>query len=345
MKGYDVMKAIIFNPEQVKPEIVENYEKPVAGHNEVVIRIHAAALNHRDLNITNPNNKQSFIYGSDGAGVIEEVGEGVTGWTKGQAVMINPQISCMQCKYCLMGEHSLCDTGRVLGGVAWNGTFAEFVKVPVRNLVKMPEHLTFTEAAAIPLALGTAWRALITKASLKPSDTVLIQGIGGGVALFCLQIARHLGARVIVTSGTNEKLQKAAELGAYAGINYREENVVQRVKELTNGEGANVVVASNGVAVQEGILAASKKGRIVQFAYIGSPIPNFHADVLMGKQLSLHGTAMHSYPEFEEAIRFFAETKQKPVISEVLPFEEAQTAFSMLKNSTQFGKVVLSLGV
>lgn len=338
------MKAIIFNPEEVKPEFVQNYEKPVAGHNEAVVRIQAAALNHRDLNITNPINKQPFIYGSDGAGVIEEVGEGVTGWTTGQAVIINSQISCMQCKYCLMGEHSLCENGRVLGGLTWNGTFAEFVKVPVRNLVKKPEHLTFVEAAALPLALGTAWRALITQASLKPSDTVLIQGIGGGVALFCLQIASYLGAKVIVTSGSNEKLQKAAELGAYAGINYREENVVERVMELTNGEGANVVVASNGEAIQEGMMAASKKGRIVQYAYIGKPVPSFNIDLLMGKQLALYGSAMHTYPEFEDAIHFFTSTKQKPIISEVLPLEEFQTAFTILKNSSQFGKVVLSLG-
>jgi zinc-binding alcohol dehydrogenase/oxidoreductase len=342
-KGYAFMKAVVFNPERVKPELVKNHEIPVAGHHEVVIRLYAAALNHRDLHITNPRNMQPFVYGSDGAGVIEEVGEGVTGWTKGQAVIINPQISCMQCKYCLMGEHSLCDTGRVLGGVAWNGTFAEFVKVPSRNVVKMPDHLTFVEAAALPLALGTAWRALISQAALKPSDTVLIQGIGGGVALFCLQIASYLGAKVIVTSGSTEKLQKAAELGAYAGINYKEENVVDRVMELTNGEGAHVVVASNGVAVQEGIMAASKKGRVVQYAYIGNPLPHFNVDVLMGKQVSLYGTAMHTYPEFEEAIRFYTETKQKPIISEVLPLEEAETAFAMLKNTSQFGKVVLSL--
>ncbi|MGE5705065.1 MAG: alcohol dehydrogenase catalytic domain-containing protein [Clostridia bacterium] len=338
-----MMKAVVFDPQSVAPQIVHDLLKPQPGPGELVIRLHAAALNHRDLHITNPRNTQSFIYGSDGAGEVEGIGEGVLGWQTGDPVIINPQISCLSCQYCLKGEHALCESGRVLGGTSWNGTFAHYVKIPARNAVKKPPHLTFAQAAALPLAFGTAWRALITQAALKPGETVLIQGIGGGVALFCLQIAVQIGARVIVTSGSTEKLAEAFRMGAFAGIHYRDEDVAQRVLALTSGKGADVVISSSGEAFSACIAAAGKQARLVHYAYMGNTLPAFDLDMLMSKQLSLYGSAMHTYPEFAEAMAFVESTRLVPVISHTFRLEEAKAAFQLLRDSGQFGKILLTI--
>jgi zinc-binding alcohol dehydrogenase/oxidoreductase len=336
------MKAIVFDPQTVSPVLGEwQIEQP--GPDEVVVRLKAAALNHRDIHITHPAGKTPFVYGSDGAGVIEAVGEHVQEWHKDDEVIINAQISCGQCQYCLTGDHALCEKGQILGGKSLPGTLAEFVKVPARNLTRKPQHLTFHEAAALPLAGGTAWRSLITKAQLQSGETVLIQGIGGGVALHCLQIAVGIGARVIVTSGSNDKLRKAVDLGAVAGINYKEEDVIEAVKQFTGNKGADVVISSNGTSLSLAIAAAAKGGRVIQFAYTGQSIPAFDVDMLMFKQLSLIGTGMNSDSEFVDAIRFFNEHKIVPIVSEIIPLEQVQQGFERMKNSSQFGKIVLSI--
>ncbi|MGO0063444.1 alcohol dehydrogenase catalytic domain-containing protein [Brevibacillus fluminis] len=337
------MKAVAFDVNQVAPALFHEWEKPQPDAGEVLIRLHAAALNHRDINITNPKNKVSFVYGSDGAGVVEKIGEGVTGWSPGDEVILNAMVACLTCPACLAGEHSLCENESLLGGRIWGGTFAEYIKVPARNVVPKPDHLTMTQAAALPMAFGTAWRALITQARLTPGDTVLIQGIGGGVALACLQIAVGMGARVIVTSGSADKLQKAINMGAYAGIHYKEEDVAARTKELTGGKGADVIVASTGDVLSNSIQAAAKKGRIVQFSYIGKPVESFDVDQLMFRQLALIGSAMHTHGEFEAVLRFVHEKKIVPIVSEIRPLEEFADAFASMRQASQFGKIVLTM--
>lgn len=243
------MKAVVFNEKAIAPTLVQDWKKPEANKGEVVVLLKAAALNHRDLNITNPNNKSPVIFGSDGAGLVEQIGEGVNGFQIGDEVILNSMVTCMECPACRSGDHANCVDSRLISGPTWGGTLAEYIKVPARNVVKKPGHLTMEQAAALPMAMGTAWRALMTQGKLKPGNTVLIQGIGGGVALACLQIAVKMGARVIVTSGSMEKLTKALELGAAAGIHYKEENIVERVKQLTNGAGVDIAVASTGDVV------------------------------------------------------------------------------------------------
>jgi zinc-binding alcohol dehydrogenase/oxidoreductase len=271
------------------------------------------------------------------------MGEGVIGWNKGDQVIIDPMVVCMECPECLCGHDELCRNQRIVGGRAWGGTLAEYIKVPVRNIVKKPVHLSMEQAAGLPIALGTAWRSLITKAGLKQGETILIQGIGGGVANFCLQIAVTIGAKVIVTSSSNDKIQRALSMGAAAGINYREEDVPSSVRTLTEGRGADVVVSSTGDAVSTAVQAAASQGRIVNFAYIGRPLPSFDADMLMSKHLTLMGTAMYNHREFEEAIQFVNETHFIPVISEVYPIDKYEIAFESMKSSTQFGKIVLQI--
>jgi len=337
------MKAVIFNPHTVAPEVVADWPIPQPDEGEVVVRLHAASLNHRDLNLTNPRIQKSFVYGSDGAGVIEQIGSGVTNWQTGEEVIINSLLACGSCSYCLKGEHSMCETGSVLGGPAYDGTFAEYVKVPARNLVRKPAHLRFAEAAALPMAFGTAWRALITRARLLPGETLLIHGIGGGLALYSLQLAVSLGAKVIVTSGSDEKITKALQMGAYAGIHYRNEDVAARVRELTDGAGVDVVMASHGETVPISLEAAKPQGRIIHTPFTGKALASFPIDEIMFKELSLIGSQMHTHPEFMDAMRFVEMVKLMPVISHEIPLAQAVEAFNLMHESAQFGKIILTL--
>lgn len=337
------MRAVVFNPQEVAP-VFSEWTSPVAGHGEVVIRVRAAALNHRDLNITRRGNNHPFVYGSDVAGVIEAIGTGVIDLQVGDEVIVNTFITCGRCKYCVSGQEARCEQDYLLGGPMWPGSFAERVRVPAVNVVKKPQHLSFVEAAALPMAFGTAWHAVVSKARLQAGETILIQGIGGGVALAAMQIALALGARVIVTSSSDEKLRKAIQLGATAGIHYRREDVAARVKELTNGEGAHVSLSSSGhESVGIAIEAGATGGRIAQYAYLGSNLPSFDVDTVMYKQLSLFGSTLSINPEFEQAINLVNEHHIVPVVSTVLPFENALDAFQHMRDGVQFGKIVIEM--
>lgn len=319
---------------------------PVPGPGEAVVRLHAAALNHRDLFLVRGIRKNGWAHftpGSDGAGTVAAVGAGVTGWRPGDPVVINAALFCGQCPLCLQGEQSLCDQFQILGGPG-DGTFAEYVRVPARNLAPKPAHLDFLRAAALPLALGTAWRALVTRAALRPGETVLIHGIGGGVALYCLQIAVAMGARVLVTSGTPAKLARAAALGAAAGIPYRSEDVAQRVRELTAGQGADVVVDSGGQETLPISLAAVRKGgRIVHFGATTGAEVHLGSRDLFWRQVSLIGSTMNTPAEFAAALAFVTNTRLVPQVSAVYPLAEAEAAFREMEQAAQFGKLVLRI--
>jgi zinc-binding alcohol dehydrogenase/oxidoreductase len=336
------MKAIVFNPESVAPEIKE-WVNPNPGPNEVVVQVYAAALNHRDLNITKPGVDVEFVYGSDASGKIVQIGENVRDWNIGDEVIVNSYISCLECENCLNGNHTYCAHGRVLGGVAWAGSFAEYVKVPATSILKKPKHLNFQESAAIPLSFGTAWRAMTTRANIKPGESVFIQGIGGGVSLYCMQIAIAMGCKVVVSSSSDEKLTKAKEMGAWEGINYKKEDVLERVNKLTDGHGFDVIVSSFGGSVPLSVEAAKVGGRIVQFAYLGKQLSTFDVDRIMGKQLSLLGTGDHTYHEFQQALNFIENTKLSPVVSDVYPFERFAEAFELMEKGSQFGKIIISI--
>lgn len=337
---------VLMKPGYENPLVLMNREIPVPGPGEAVVRLHAAALNHRDIFLIRGLRTfggTAYTPGSDGAGVIHAIGDGVAGWNRGDAVVINAALACGQCSYCLSGEHSLCDRFEILGGPG-DGTLAQYVRVPARNLAAKPVHLDFTQAAALPLALGTAWRALITRAALRPGETVLIHGIGGGVALYCLQIAATMGARVLVTSGSAEKLARAHTMGAAAGINYRGENVAARVRELTAGRGADVVVESGGAATLPISLAAVRKGgRIVQFGATTGPEATINSRDLYWNQVSLIGSTMNTHTEFAAAIGFVAATGLVPTVSAVVPLAETEAALRQMEGAAQFGKLVLRI--
>lgn len=327
--------------------VVEEVDAPKAGPGQAVLEVRAAALNHLDIWIRKgrPGAQLSFphVLGSDAAGVVAEVGEGVKNVAPGDEVLLNPGLSCGHCPWCLRGEQSECPQFSIVGVSGW-GTFAERVVVPAANLQKKPAHLNWEEAAALPLAYLTAWRMLHHRARLVPGETVLIHGIGGGVAIAALQFAKLCGARAIVTSSSSDKLQRARELGADFGINYREEKAVaQRVLELTGGIGADVVVDAVGAATfQINLEAARKGGRITHCGVTTGAAAEANLSLIYWKQLSILGSTMGSQGNFHQMVREVEATGLRPVVDKVFPLAKAQAAQGRMEEAEQFGKIVLS---
>src|SRR3982751_2433346 len=230
-------------------EVQELPEPTIQESGEAVVRVQTIALNRLDLFVMAglPGVQYSFphIVGSDGAGTVQQVGAQVTSIRPGDRVMFNPTLSCDSCASCLAGEHSLCDNLRVLGEHR-SGSAAEYVVLPAANLALVPVEMSWPEGAAFSLATLTAWRMLTTRARAQPGETVLIWGIGGGVALAALQVALLLGARTIVTSGSDRKLEVARQLGAEALLNYNHVDVADQVRRLTGGRGTDVVIDNVG---------------------------------------------------------------------------------------------------
>jgi NADPH:quinone reductase-like Zn-dependent oxidoreductase len=318
---------------------------PVPGAGQVRVRVKAGALNHLDIFVRNgiPGIPVPLphVMGSDGAGVVDSVGPGVTRVKPGDEVVLNPGINCGDCEFCLKGEHSLCVTFRLLGEhVA--GTFAEFVVAPAVNACPRPAALSWEEAAAFPLTFLTAWRMLVTKARVKPGESLLIIGIGGGVAVAALQIARLLGLSVYVTSGSGEKLARAAALGAEAGIDHAKSDFAREIRRITGKRGVDVVLDSVGKATwRQSIAAAARGGRLLTCGATTGPDPETDLGRIFWNQLTVHGSTMGTHAEFAEMLRIFRDGKVKPVVDAVFPLSRAQEAVRHLEEKRQFGKVAL----
>ncbi|MEP0773501.1 MAG: zinc-binding dehydrogenase [Acidobacteriota bacterium] len=320
--------------------------RPRPGAGEVLVEVRAAALNHLDLfvlaGLPGLRLEMPHIGGADGAGVIAEVGEGVNGWRVGDEVVFNPGLWCGQCEFCRRGEESLCVNYGILGEHC-AGTFAEFVKVPAVSLARRPAHLSWPEAAAFPLTFLTAWRMLVTRARLAAGETVLIHGIGGGVALAALALAVRLGAEVIVTSGSEEKLQRAREMGAKATINYATQDVVREVKGLTGKRGVDVVVETAGAATwMASLRSAARGGRIVTCGATTGPNPAEEVRLVFWNQLSILGSTMGSVRDWEGVVRAIDEWALRPVVDSVLPLAQGRAAYERMAQGGQFGKIVLA---
>lgn len=342
-----MMQAVVLKDPGSKDGLVlAQRPVPEPGPGEALVQLGAAALNHRDLYLFyGPMGKgmPPFIPGSDGAGTVSALGPGVSGWAVGDAVVINAALSCGACANCDAGEHSLCDRFGILGGPS-NGTFAGYICVPAANLYPKPAHLDLTAAAALPLAMGTAWRAVVSRGRLAPGETVLIHGIGSGVALYALQIAVGMGCRAIVTSSSAAKLEQAAAMGAAAGIDYAREDVAERVRGLTGGRGADLVVDGVGKAtLPVSLEAVARGGRIVHFgAHTGQETLLSNRTVFW-KQVSLIGCTMNSRSDFAGAMRFVEQRRLEPAVSHRFPLERVEEAAGVLARGEQFGKVVLTI--
>ena len=320
------------------------------GPREVLVGIRAAALNHLDLFVIRgvPGVSHEFphILGADGAGVVAAVGAEVRRVQPGNRVMINPGISDYTCEYCRAGEHSLCVTYRLLGEHL-PGTMAEYVVVPEQNVAPIPSldpPLSWGEAAAFSLVTLTAWRMVVTRAQVRPGETVLIWGIGGGVSLTALGIAKLRGARVFVTSSSDAKLAHARELGADVTLNHRTQEVWKEVRALTNKRGVDVVVENVGEATWEDSLRAlAKGGRLVTCGATTGPRVVTDVRRLFWNQYTIMGSTMGNAAEYEEIVRQLGAGKLRPVVDRVYPFDEARAAFERLEKAEQLGKVVVTV--
>jgi NADPH:quinone reductase-like Zn-dependent oxidoreductase len=313
----------------------------------VRVRMHAVALNHLDLFVLrglpgmslNPN----WVVCADGAGVVDAVGNAVQTLAPGDRVMINPGISDRTCSFCLSGEQSLCESFRLLGEQL-PGTAAELVVVPAANLRIVPTAVSWEEAAAFSLATLTAWRLVVTRARLQAGETMLIWGIGGGVAIAALQIAKRIGARVWVTSGSDAKLARARELGADETFNHRTGDVVREIRERTGRRGVHVVLDDVGEATWERSLRVlGRGGRLVTCGATSGPMVQTDARKLFWHQWTIMGSTMGNDRELDAVVQALGEGALVPVVDAVYPLEEARAAYERLSNGDQFGKVVLRL--
>jgi NADPH:quinone reductase-like Zn-dependent oxidoreductase len=281
------------------------------------------------------------VPGSDVAGEIVALGDGVTNFKVGDKVIVNPNLTCGECEWCRMGEDSMCQSFGIFGAKCWGG-YAEYAKVPARNLIPMPENLTFEQAAAFPLTFLTAWHMLITRAGLKPGERVLVVAAGSGVGVAAVQIAKLAGAFVIATAGTDEKCEKAKALGADAVINHSRENIAEKVRELTDGRGVDVVFEHVGPAVFEQCLRSlAKGGRLVTCGATTGPTASFEIRFLFSRQLSIIGSMMGRTSELLTIVRLVGEGKLKPVIDRIFPLAEAAKAHEVLESRNFFGKLIL----
>jgi NADPH:quinone reductase-like Zn-dependent oxidoreductase len=314
---------------------------------DVLVRVRAAALNRLDLFVVGglPGSPPAFpfVVGSDGAGVVERVGTGVSGLRPGARVMINPGISCGHCAACVEGEEPLCREFRVLGEHL-QGTAAEYVVVPAGNLAPVPDDMDWPAAAAFSLATLTAWRMLAGRARQRGGETVLIWGAGGGVSPAALQIATLLGGRAVVAGGDDAKLARARTLGAAAVLHHGRDDVVAEVRRLTGGRGADVVVDSVGVRTWPDSLRALRKGgRVVICGATTGPDVGFDLRRLFWHQWSILGSTMGSRREYAEIVRLAHQGRLRPVVDRVVPLADGVAAYQRMERGEHTGKLVLEV--
>jgi zinc-binding alcohol dehydrogenase/oxidoreductase len=334
------MKAIVLRqpggPEQLH---LEEIPTPEPGPGEVLVALQAAALNRRDILMrSRPQmvDMMPFIPGSDGAGVIAATGTGVNRLKEGDEVVIYPSL------WWGIFESHPSEDFQILGGPT-DGTYAQFIRIPAENVFPKPAHLSFEEAAAFPLAGLTAWRALVSKAQVKPGERVLIPGAGSGVATFALQIARLAGAQVYVTSHSDQKLQRALDLGADGAVNYTQPDWPDEVRRISQG-GFEVVIDSVGAATFNPALdLLVPGGRMISFGSTSGLDTSLEIRQVYRKQISLMGTTMGSPQEFAQVLAAVNSGKIKPVIDSTFPLVEASAAHRRLEDQKQFGKVILTI--
>lgn len=328
------MKAIRIH-EDGGPEVLryEDVDDPVPADGQVLVALRAASMNHLDVWIRKglPSVPKPRILGADGAGVVEALGDGVTGFELGERVVLNPGIETGGGRIHVIGEHG-------------DGTNAELIALPATNVHPIPDGLSFEEAAAFPLVFETAYRMLVTRAGLREGEWVLAWGIGGGVSTAALAIAKALGARVVVTSSSDAKLERARELGADATVNHATGDVKAAVQEATDGSGIDVVIENVGEATwATSLQVAAPGGRITVCGATSGPNPPAALHRIWWKQLSILGSTMGTGEDFAGAYELVASGRAVPVVDSVLPLEEVRAAHERLEAGKQLGKIVLAI--
>jgi NADPH:quinone reductase-like Zn-dependent oxidoreductase len=324
-------------------------EPKITSLGEVIVKLNSAALNHIDiwtrLGVTGMAIPMPHTLGADGAGIVVEVGNDVKGVSTGDKVCLYPFTGCGECEFCLTRRDFMCIHRKSLGE-RLDGTYADYVKLPAENCFAVPAGFTFAEAAAFPLVFITLWRMLITNAQLKPGESLLIIGVGGGVASASLQVAKKIGAHVIVTSGADEKLEQAMQLGADHGINHRTQNFVDQINTLTDHHGIDVVLdCVAGETWRKSLAVLARGGRLVTCGATagGQPIDDLSAICL--KHLKIYGSTLGSREEFRQVLSFLQGSGIRPIIDRQFPLEDAAVAQERMERAQQFGKIVLQISV
>jgi NADPH:quinone reductase-like Zn-dependent oxidoreductase len=344
------MKATVIHKHGA-PDVLsyEDIDRPTIGPNQVLVKVKAVALNHLDLfvraGIPGLNLEMPHILGSDISGEIVELGTDVGDYPeKGQKVIVDPGISCGTCEFCVRGEESLCPTYGIIGE-HFRGGYADFFAADKSNIIPIPKsaNIDLVKAAAVPLTLMTAWRLLVTKAAIRPGDDLLIIGIGGGVALAALQIAKVAGARVIVTSSSDDKLAKARDLGADLTINHaKTPEYHKEIYSMTKDRGVDIVLDSVGqVTWARSLKSLRKGGKFVTCGATSGPVAETNINLLFWKQLEILGSTMGSRDELRTALKLVWAGKIHPIVDHVFPLSQAREAHEKLERGEQFGKLVL----
>ncbi len=342
------MKAALFHefggPERIR---VEEVQTPTPGAGEVLVRVRACGLNHLDLWVLGglPALKTPlpFWTGCDIAGEVAAVGPGVTGIQTGTRVAVNPSLSCGVCEWCVKGEDSMCVRYAILGEHV-RGGLAESVTVPAANLLPLPAHVGFEEAAAFILVNMTAWRMLVTQAALRPAEDLLVLGVGGGVSSAAVQIGKLCGARVFVTSSSDDKLRRAKALGADEGVNYTQGDWTKAVRDWTGKRGVDVVLDNVGAATWAGSLRVlANGGRLVTCGSTSGPVGETNIPIVFWRQLRIIGSTMANRREFRDVMGQLFAGRLKAVVDRTFPLADTAAALTLLQKAQQFGKLVVTL--
>jgi NADPH:quinone reductase-like Zn-dependent oxidoreductase len=325
----------------------ETDDPRLKSSHDAIVRLKAASVNHHDVSIRRGIGPAAahlpHILGSDGAGIIAQIGAEVSNVRPGDAVCLYPASSCRRCEFCNAQREHLCSQRRLLGERE-SGTYAEYVSVPASNCYPMPQGLSFEEAAAFPLVYTTAWRMLINDAQLKPGESVLILGIGGGIATAAFQIAASIGAHIIVTSSSEDKLAMANKLGAEHGINYQTADVAKEVRNLTNKRGVDVVVdCVGGDGWVKSFAALAKGGRLVTCGATAGASPQTDLRRVFWNHLRVFGSMVGTREEFCQVLNFMAVARTKPILDQVFSLKDTANAHQRMEAGQQFGKMVLSM--
>jgi NADPH:quinone reductase-like Zn-dependent oxidoreductase len=342
------MKALAFNEFGSADKLrLQDVPDPVIGPEEVLLRVRACALNHLDLfvreGIPALKTPLPFWTGCDIAGDVAQVGAAVKTVAVGDRVAVNPNMTCGRCEFCRKGEDSLCVRYGILGEHVPGG-LAEAVKVRGDQLLKLPDHVKYEEAAAFILVNMTAWRMIVTQAAVRPGEDVLILGVGGGVSSTAVQIAKLCGARVWVTSSSDEKLERARALGADETINYAKEDWARVVFDKTGRRGVDVVVENVGAASwKQSLRSLAKGGRLVTCGATTGPIGETDIRIVFWNQLRIIGSTMSSNAEFDAVMRELFRGRLRAVIDEIVPLSDGAAAQRRLEAGQQFGKIVLTI--
>jgi NADPH:quinone reductase-like Zn-dependent oxidoreductase len=342
------MKALAFHefggPDKLKYQDVPD---PKIKPNEVLVRVRACALNHLDLfvreGIPALKTPLPFWTGCDIAGEVAEVGADVQGVKAGTRVAVNPNLTCGRCEFCMQGEDSLCVRYGILGEHT-HGGLAEYVAVRGDNVLPLPERVSFEEAASFVLTNMTAWRMVVTQGQVRPGQDVLVIGVGGGVSSTAVQIARLCGARVIVTSSDDAKLDKARALGAEVGINYKKNpEWAKQVFEASGKRGVDVVIENVGAATwKDSIRSLKGGGRLVTCGSTSGPVGETLIPLVFWKQVHIIGSTMANRKEFHDVMGQLFAGRLKAIIDEVVPLKDGAAAQQRLADGKQFGKIVLT---